>query len=173
MSQPSPHFVRAVHLSLSEGLTETSTLNQAKLAFLSQEYLNLERAVRFGLDLPATTPQAIQLTWQLATVAERRGQRQSWLALAGHALAVCPEGESFLYVKLLNSRGMILRRSGDLEGAVAAHRLAEQVVSQSKDSQLWAETQYNLGAAYRWQHRLDEAETAGNQALACFTQPDK
>jgi len=167
---PSPHFVKAIHASLSYWQERTNQLDDRAIGKVDAERQNLYRAVQFGLVLPQTWQATAIVILQSFDLVERRGYWQEWLTTVERALNICPQDERQLRFKLLIRLGQLQRFTRQLAQAIETHYAAEAVAQQLGDAQALAEAHFNLSECYWYSRDYEKADHYGLSALEQFEQ---
>lgn len=167
-SQPAPRFVRGLKANLTYWQKQTEALTDEIIRDITPDHGNMLRAIKMGLVLPATQPDAARLATQLYRFIERGGFWTAWPQVLERAVACLPPTEVTLRFQLLVLWGRLLRYDRDLETAVVLHLQALDLAKTLDDPLALGEVHYCLSADYRLQHAYVLAETHGQQALALF-----
>lgn len=165
-NQPSQHFIQGVMANIIFWQQQFNQPSKEIAELFKQEQDNVWTAVHLGVAVTAVQEDAASLLLQIFPEIERSGHWEKWLTLfeAFHGLTLSPESR----VQLLNRQGQLLRKMRRLQHAIAIHQAAEQEAKTISNSQLTAETWFNLSADYRNQRDNELARQYALQALSIF-----
>jgi len=166
------HYTQAIHNGLRYWQKQAGDLDDAAIAALDKDRLNLHHFLEEGLRLEATQQPTAELMVKLGHFMETRGYWEEWLPLLERAIAATSDSATpTLYVRLLSWQGHLLaEKRGRHEEAVAVFQAARQVAQRVDDQRLLAETLFFLGEVQRRRYQYDDAGRYAREALAIFRQ---
>lgn len=164
------HYTQAIHNGLRYWQKQAGDLDDAAIAALDRDRLNLHQFLEEGLRLGATQQPTAALMVKLGQFIETRGYWEEWLPLLERAIAACTAAPA-LYARLLYWQGYLLaEKRGRHKEAVAILQTARQVAQSVEDQRLLAETLFFLAEVQRQRHQYDDAGRYAREALALFRQ---
>lgn len=173
-NKPSPtissRFVHGLLANLRYWQTQTAVINDTTSRSLDPDFPNMIQAVEMGLVLAETWSETAVLILQCFFWVEGSGRVHRWQPLLEKCLATMPAPDDWLEFRLLKQLGQFQRLQWQLETAVTTFHQAGILAHALQNNQAIAEIHMNLCQTYQSQHRYDEAETEGTQALALLTE---
>lgn len=165
----SPRFVQRVAANLAYWQMEAMRLEDTTLAEFATERQNLFRAVDYGLRLPETQSEAVQLVDALFPLVERRGYWAEWIPILQQAIATTDA--PCLQAKLTNQCGMMHRFLSQIEQTIAAHEQAVALARQHNCLEELGRAYFYLGNVYHFDKRqYHRAQTFVEKARETFAQ---
>ncbi len=165
----SHHFAQVVATNVAYWQNRVYNLTDAEIPRLAPDHPNLLRAAEFGQVLPATQPAVAELILHAFPLIERCGHWELWLPLLDQAITASNDDALPRKGKLLNCRGLLLRRRPQFDQAIAAHEEARRIAIRLNAPQAVAEADFNLSETYRLRRDYAQAEAYGLAALDTFT----
>jgi tetratricopeptide (TPR) repeat protein len=164
------HYTQAIHNGLRYWQKQVGDLDDAAVAALDRDRLNLHHFLEEGLRLEATQQPTAALMVKLGQFIETRGYWEEWLPLLARGITACSDAPT-LQARLLYWQGYFLaEKRGRHEEAVAALQTARQLAQRVADQRLLAETLFLSGEIQRQMHQYDAASRYAHEALVLFRQ---
>jgi tetratricopeptide (TPR) repeat protein len=162
---PSPRFIRGIGANIAYWQQQANPLTEDRVRRLREQQANLVQAVHFGLVLPVTQRETIQLSLQLFPLVERNGYWHNWLPLFAVMLDTVSSQEDSRRLLLLKRYGQLLRLNRELDRAIACHQEMAQIAQANHDVLALADAYQNLSEDYRLNRAYDQGQNYGEQAL--------
>jgi tetratricopeptide (TPR) repeat protein len=161
-------FVDSIRANLDYWRDEVDSESDRSYRALRPESENIRRATAYGLALSETWRQAAELLLALDYFIEQGGEGAAWQVQLQKALAVCPDSDPALKVRLLSLSGRSFRRDRDLERALRAHKQGEALIMRFELFHLLPQALLDLGTLYWRLRAYDQAQECAMRALDGF-----
>jgi tetratricopeptide (TPR) repeat protein len=161
-------FSKKIVTNLAYWRKSAADCEDPALTELLTEKDNICRAIEFGLALPESWHQAIELALDMHYFIEHSGDSQPWLTLLQRGLKLCEEGETETRLRILNHCGQYHRERRDWEASLHAHQEQLCLAQEIGNSLEMANAQLGLGHLYWRQRDYERAERCGQAALEGF-----
>ncbi len=162
---PSSQFASSIAANIAYWKRKTQLPFNQKLQTLDNDRQNLFRAVDFGLRLPETCHDAIELILESYELVLYMGYYEEWIPVLVVALKSCPREREEVRITLYNQLGDLYRSLRKFDTAMNYHIQEEALAHELNKPLFTARVNASIGKTLYLNRRHDEAE---NRALAAL-----
>lgn len=163
-----PQFTKSVAANVAYWRKRTEFLDVDTYRELNRDRQNIFKAVKFGLRLPETWLDTVELALELFDYFDKQGYWREWLPTLEQILQDCPQDKLALRARILDQLGLFYRHNRQLERALALHIEEEEIGLQLGDLERIAFGRMQQSGDYWRLRQYDAAEKAAKAALTGF-----
>jgi tetratricopeptide (TPR) repeat protein len=163
-----PQFTKSIASNVAYWRKRSQLLEFDAYRELNRDKQNIFNAVEFGLGLPETWLDTVELALALFDYFEKQGYWREWLPTLERILRECPQDNSALRGRILDQLGLFCRHNRQLEKALALHREEEEIGLQLHDIERIATARMQQSGDYWRMRQYGPAEQTAKAALVGF-----
>ena len=166
---PSAKFAESIAANITYWQTRLKKPGDDEIKAIDLDRINLYRAIEFGIGLPVTWHDTVNLVVQCYPFIIRKGYYRDWIPVLEKLTSSCAQEDLALKGRLLDQLGIMYRRNRQLDESIAAHLEEEQIGEQLDDSSRKSFARMQLSAVYWRKRQYETAEKYGLAALEGFS----
>ncbi len=163
-----PQFTNSIASNVAYWRKRSEFLDVNTYRALNRDRQNIFKAIEFGLGLPETWLDTVELALGLFDYFEKQGYWREWLPTLERILRECPQENPALRARILDQLGLFYRHNRQLEKALALHLEEEKIGLQLGDVERTAIARMQQSGDYWRMRQYDSAEKAAKAALVGF-----